>query len=77
MDDAVLKKNELSTLDAVKPLRLARGGEFINRINRINRSVSGTEMENAIVIGGCFVEHAKAAYQIMGVDKTTADARYI
>ena len=34
-------------------------------------------MENAITIGRYFLEHAKAAYQIMGVDKTTVDARYI
>jgi len=34
-------------------------------------------MENAIHIGRYYLEHAKAAYQLMGADKATADCKYI
>jgi len=34
-------------------------------------------MRNAIVIGEYFIEHARAAYQLMGADKNVKDAEYI
>ena len=34
-------------------------------------------MQSAILIGNYFTEHAKAAYQLMGADEQSKDARYI
>jgi len=39
--------------------------------------LSESYMESAIVIGEYFLEHAKAAYQIMGSDKITEQCKYI
>ncbi|MDL2318487.1 DUF3987 domain-containing protein [Eubacteriales bacterium OttesenSCG-928-A19] len=39
--------------------------------------VSGRVMQNAILIGGYFLEHAKAAYSLMGADARVQDAKYI
>lgn len=45
--------------------------------NSINSTISNATMMNSITIGKYFLEHAKAAYKLMGADKTSADARYI
>ena len=34
-------------------------------------------MQNAITLGSYFIQHAKAAHDLMGADETTADAKYI
>lgn len=39
--------------------------------------VSADTMQNAIMLGSYFVQHAKAAHDFMGADETTADAKYI
>lgn len=39
--------------------------------------IDGETMQSAIRIGYYFLEHAKAAYMLMGADKQTVDARYI
>ena len=39
--------------------------------------VSADTMQNAITLGSYFVQHAKAAYALMGADETTEDAKYI
>lgn len=39
--------------------------------------VSADTMQNAITLGSYFVQHAKAAYDLMGADETTEDAKYI
>ena len=39
--------------------------------------VSADTMQNAITLGSYFIQHAKAAYDLMGADETTEDAKYI
>lgn len=39
--------------------------------------VSGDVMAQAILIGEYFVEHARAAFTLMGVDHTTEDGKYV
>ena len=39
--------------------------------------VSAETMQNAITLGSYFIQHAKAAHDLMGADETTADAKYI
>lgn len=39
--------------------------------------VSRDTMQSAIMIGRYFLEHAQAAFRLMGLDKTSADAQYI
>lgn len=39
--------------------------------------VSADIMQNAITLGSYFIHHAKAVYDFMGADETTADAKYI
>ena len=39
--------------------------------------VNADTMQNAIALGSYFVQHAKVAYDLMGADETTEDAKYI
>ena len=39
--------------------------------------VDGDTMQRAITLGSYFIQHAKAAYDLMGADRTTEDAKYI
>ncbi|MGN0487873.1 MAG: DUF3987 domain-containing protein [Ruminococcus sp.] len=39
--------------------------------------VSADTMQNAITLGSYFIQHAKAAYDLMGADEITEDAKYI
>ena len=39
--------------------------------------VTGEMMEKAILIGKYFIEHARAAFTLMGVDHTTEDGKYV
>lgn len=40
-------------------------------------AVTGEVMEKAILIGKYFIEHARAAFTLMGVDHTTEDGKYV
>lgn len=39
--------------------------------------LSSETMQEAICIGNYFLEHAKAAFQLMGADESTSDAKYV
>jgi hypothetical protein len=59
-------------------LRIAGVYHTIQHGNRAaDTPVDATTMENAIATGKYFLEHAKAAYRLMGADEQTQGARYI
>jgi hypothetical protein len=59
-------------------LRIAGVYHMIQHGNRAAETpVDATTMENAISTGKYFLEHAKAAYRLMGADEQTQSARYI
>jgi hypothetical protein len=52
-----------------------RPSAFLSGVSKMN--VSKENVENAIIIGRYFIEHAKAAHSLMGIDPINKKCEYV